>query len=482
MATLAPDPSTPSELFAPPSAEHVRLVRYLPWLVSPRPDNDGPIARFLRMVMVAPMTQCTFLSFDLQVFLYGVFHTTLTARIGHFVFQALVTLWLMVAATALPAGHLVLGGVLLAWYAAMARQDRLWLWPVVMVPCVGGLVLAAQWIAQQPWAVHPLLWAIACAFIVALSHAPEPYLPPRTVEGNRWLTVKDYILGSGHLPSPRWLRALRVGLFPIWGTLDELWASPRLVPYGVLLLMFAAGYRRDVADRHAQWLQRALQSGNPSLDFVGICGAAYLRPLAMAIALGLAASSLVVNTATAAIASDIHVSAKEVPGTSIPQWTVHAVIAAPPEAVWKVVDDCTNYKRSMPRVAVSKELSRVGNRTQCETTVHMPFPLSDLHGVSEAHSEVAAGSWRRTFKHLRGDYEVSDGSWLLKPLPGDPQRTQVVYVLHSIPKTNLPARLMRKGQADAMADLMHSVAKVAGELARAPGPVPRAGGPSGRDI
>ena len=282
MPTLAPDPSVPAEIFAVPSAEHERLVRRAGWLVSPRPDQKGALGRFLRMVLVAPMTQCTFLSFDLQLFLYGVFHTTLVARVGHFVFQALVTLWLLVAATAMPAGEWLLGGALLAWYAAMAIQHRLWLWTATMVGVVLGLVLAAQAIAAQPWAGQPWLWAAACALVVALSHAPEPYLPPRTVEGTRWLPLREYLLGAPDLPSPRWLRALRVGLFPLWGTLDELWASPRLVPYGVLLLLFAVGYRKDLADRNAQWVRRAWQSGNPALDFVGTGGAAYLRSTAVA--------------------------------------------------------------------------------------------------------------------------------------------------------------------------------------------------------
>ncbi|MBI5608471.1 MAG: hypothetical protein HY902_06280 [Deltaproteobacteria bacterium] len=287
MPTCKPAPSSvPTEMFAPPSAEHRFLVRRAAWLVSPPDNRGGVLARFVRMVMVAPMTQLTFLSFDLQLFLYGVFHVTWTARAGHFVFQAGVTLWLLVAAAALlPAGAWLLGAVLWLWYAAMARQYRLWGWAALMVPVVAGFAAAASWMAKSlgaghhPTWLHPLplewnpwLWALLCAFLVGLSHAPEPKLPPRTVEGDRWLGLFDYILRHPELPSRRAVRAVRVGLFPFWGMLDELWASPRLVPYGFLLLLFRLGYRPDVWNRHQEWLSRAAASGNPALDYVGIGG------------------------------------------------------------------------------------------------------------------------------------------------------------------------------------------------------------------
>jgi hypothetical protein len=146
-----------------------------------------------------------------------------------------------------------------------------------MVPYVMGMVLAAGWVAGAAWVDRPLVWALGSALVVAASHAPEPFLPPRTVEGNRWRSIREYVLESPDLSTSRWLRALRVALFSLWGTLDELWASPRLVPYGVLLLMFRAGYRPDLSASYEEWVRRAWASKNPALDFVGIGGGAYLR-------------------------------------------------------------------------------------------------------------------------------------------------------------------------------------------------------------
>lgn len=297
-----PAPSSiPTELFAPPSTEHRWLLRHAGWLVAPADGKGHAMARLLRMAMVAPMTQMTFLSFDLQVFLYGVFHTSKVARVGHFVFQAAVTFWMLVAACGVgtqgpgptwfaPNGATVLAGVLILWYAAMARQHRLWLWWAAMVPVVLALLLGANRLYSHaydplqatfwqplPLAVNPWLWMLGCALVVAMSHAPEPKLPPRTVEGPEWLTMPEYLLHRKELPSSRPMRFLRVGLFPFWGMLDELWASPRLLPYGFLLLLFKAGYRPQLWAQHSAWIDKAWASGNPALDYVGVGGGTVLR-------------------------------------------------------------------------------------------------------------------------------------------------------------------------------------------------------------
>ncbi len=47
----------------------------------------------MRAVLVAPFTQLTFVSFDLQVFLFDVLHTTALSRVGHFVGMCGVTLF-----------------------------------------------------------------------------------------------------------------------------------------------------------------------------------------------------------------------------------------------------------------------------------------------------------------------------------------------------------------------------------------------------
>lgn len=270
-------------LFCPPSAEALRLLRWFPGLVSP-PDGRGSLpARTVRALLVAPFTQLTFLSFDLQVFLFDVLHTSRLALAGHLVGMTAVNLLLLALASALT-GSVWGGGlgalVLLVWYNAVARSAGLHLWWLVMAPVVAALWGASTLLADVgPGAL--LAAALAAAGGVSLSHAAEPMFPPRAGDPQRWLSVRRYIFGAPEAPHSPGLvarRMLRVGAYPLIGLFDELWASPRLLPYNFLRLMLAAGYApqlRQVLDARRD---RAWASGNPALDFVGIGGGAFLVP------------------------------------------------------------------------------------------------------------------------------------------------------------------------------------------------------------
>lgn len=162
--------------------------------------------------------------------------------------------------------------------------------------------------------------------------------------------------------------------------------------------------------------------------------------------------------ASADTAPDVEITSKPMPGTGIPQWTVRAVIQAKPEQVWRIVDDCNGYHRTMPRVTWSRELSRTANRVICRTKVHMPFPLSDLESESEGLNTISPGRWQREFRHLSGDFVKNDGTWTLTPAGPAGEQTTVVYVLHSIPTSHVPDSMVRSGQAAAMRELMKNVA------------------------
>ena len=305
-------PGSPdAEVFVEPSTEAKRLVRLLGWLVAPKDGRGNLLSRAIGVMVVSPFTQFTFFSFDLQAFLYEVFHTRFQARLGHFLFMPAVNFWVMVALAQVsffgphPPGHefelygpngaTLYAVVLLVWYAAMAAVTRMWLWWLVMVPVVVGLGMGANalynqnfileaaervWYAPTPLPLNPFLWMGVSAFLIALSHLPEPLLPPRVNETRQWLSLSEYVLGPPGARHPRGrqvVRALRAVLQSVWGTLDEWWASPRLMPYGFLFLMFRAGYqpaRKAALDEH---VRRAVASGNPALDYVGIGGGTFLR-------------------------------------------------------------------------------------------------------------------------------------------------------------------------------------------------------------
>lgn len=268
------------ELFCPPSAEAVRLRRWLGPLTAPAPGEDSAGWRGVRHLLVAPFTQLTFLSFDLQMFLFDVFHTSPAARVGHGVGMTGVTLFgLALVAAASPGASVAAAGLLLAWYAVVAASVRLPRWWAVMLLVVAGLLALAGFLAASV----PLGWLVVGCLgsgaVISVSHAFEPYFPPRAGDPLRWLLLREYILGPADRrhPAPRTLgRLARVAGYALVGWVNELWAAPRLLPYNVLRLLLAAGYAPDLAAVLDDRARRAWASGNPALDFVGIGGGAFL--------------------------------------------------------------------------------------------------------------------------------------------------------------------------------------------------------------
>ena len=152
---------------------------------------------------------------------------------------------------------------------------------------------------------------------------------------------------------------------------------------------------------------------------------------------------------------EVLVTSREVAGCELPEVTAQAVVDAPPDRVWRIIDDCNHYKRHMPRVSASRELERKGNTVQCEVTVDMPFPLSDLTAVTQAEHVIGPPRWSRTWKLVRGDYDRNEGSWNLTAFDAAGTRTRVVYRLQVAPKTMVPNALVKKAQLNTLPDLMH---------------------------
>ena len=276
--------SPDAELFCEPSDEARRLLRWFGPLTTPADGRGALPWRALRASLVAPFTQLTFVSFDLQMFLFDVFHTSRAARVGHLAGMTGVNLFglaLAVRWSGSPLGGAIVAAVLLGWYAAVARATRLPLWWVVMVAVVAALLGVACVLAVVATPLALGLGVAVSGGVVSLSHAFEPLFPPRAGDPLRWLTVSEYVRGpdGARNPAPTaLLRGMRVASFVVLGWFNEVWASPRLLPYNVLRLMFRAGYARErcaVLDERAR---RAWASGNPALDYVGVGGGTFLAP------------------------------------------------------------------------------------------------------------------------------------------------------------------------------------------------------------
>lgn len=160
---------------------------------------------------------------------------------------------------------------------------------------------------------------------------------------------------------------------------------------------------------------------------------------------------------------EIIVSAKAVPGSEQPLATVMAVIDAAPSRVWAIVSKCGDYKRTMVRVAASKQIWKKGNVHRCRVTVDLPFPLSDLTATTDAVHTVTPGKrWQRKWNLVEGDYTRNSGSWTLAPFDSAGGRTLVIYKVHAEPKVPLPDGILRAAQRKSLPNLIENLRKQLG--------------------
>lgn len=277
-----------AQAYKPPSHEVRQLLRRMGWLTSPAPGRPSLAARLGLQALISPMTQLTFFSFDLQAFLFLVFHRSPVALIGHGVFMTTENLFLMALLRQITLARTPLGTVdgglvhvlvLLVWYGRVAWQARLRGWFALTAPLLVILYLTSGLVGvacRETLHVSPAWGVLASALLVAFSHLGEPLLPPRTADRWRWVPVREYLLA----PELRfWTRALRLGhllVISVIGIVAESWASLRLMHYNWLLVMMRLGY---AGERHAElqgWADRAWATGNPALDFVGTGGGTFL--------------------------------------------------------------------------------------------------------------------------------------------------------------------------------------------------------------
>ena len=158
-------------------------------------------------------------------------------------------------------------------------------------------------------------------------------------------------------------------------------------------------------------------------------------------------------------AGEILVTATEVPGRTNPRVHAVAVIQAPPERVWAIVQDCGNYSRTMPRVLDSSEVERDGGNVRCRQTIDMPFPFSDLPLETQSvHTVVPGVSYRREWKLREGEFEVNEGSWTLVPHAGGAS-TLATYDALMEPKVPLPAWIVNSAAKITLPSMIEGLRK-----------------------
>lgn len=302
---IAPD-GCETQVFLKPCKETRNLARLLRGLVAPKEGKPKTLNKIFGQFIIAPFTQLTIFNFDLQVFLFQVFHVSLITRLSHALFMPCVVFFMAALAAQLPlitlqvepfslalTGAHLYGILLCLWYLGLARRESFYRWwllsaPLTLLITAGGdayyhafalPAAEATWYNSTLPAYNPLLWMTVSAFLIASGHAFDQQLPPRALDSFRWVTIKSAILDDNNRLKPlaECLKGLYVILFQfILGTINEWWASPRLMPYCWLMMMFGKGYKKERFAEIKGYAQKALESGNPALDYVGIGGGAYL--------------------------------------------------------------------------------------------------------------------------------------------------------------------------------------------------------------
>jgi ribosome-associated toxin RatA of RatAB toxin-antitoxin module len=194
------------------------------------------------------------------------------------------------------------------------------------------------------------------------------------------------------------------------------------------------------------------------------------RSLAVALALALAAAFTTGAPGDAGADDNlppkgqVEIKSYAVAGSGTPKIVARTVMDLPPKKIWQIVSDCAHYKEHMPRVAASEELKKEGNVHTCKVTISMPFPLSNLTGVTASVHEESEAGMSRKWKLVSGDYKVNEGSWELTPTDKSATSTLVVYTVHAEPNTSVPDWIREAAQKKTLPEMFERVKSEAGKL------------------
>ena len=280
---LHPIAGLDAAIWVPPSRGQLFWLRRAPALFAPALGTGRGLVRWWVITTVTPSTNVTGLNLAYQSYLNHVFHRTRLARVGHAACMPVIVTALL--ALLYPVHATLPGALALAvWWAYWAVKERDPVWGSCAVGLAAMLCLLALALGRlgavepsplaQPWA-----WLVFAGALQAGSHILEP-LPPRVTRSVYWIPPAEYLLGlPGHRNPPGTVlrRAGQLTAQAVFGTVDEIVASPRLLPVLLLELLWLSGH--DPV-RRAAWRAlsaRAIANGNPALDYIGTGGPTPLR-------------------------------------------------------------------------------------------------------------------------------------------------------------------------------------------------------------
>ncbi|XP_028410100.1 uncharacterized protein LOC114532723 [Dendronephthya gigantea] len=310
--------TTPEQL-----AEDDFFLYYTRRTCRPFLESNNPVIKFIRELMVSPLTNFTGLSLYFQLYLVEIFHVKFYTKLGHYLCMPIIVLFMATwfaqfrivgdyriedVSIFILNGTFVFVLSLLAWYVIWGCLYRMlffgafMLWPLLVMYIMANMlfqtiVITSYWAHDNEltlddvrekwgekshkwhdvitlahygvvWYLNPLLWALGFAAIQALTHLCEEKLPPRVSQTAHWLDLKVVLQRNG-----RFHFAL-IGFSQfIFGTLNEFVASPRLLPLLMLRLCYNLGYDERQWMKFRMLVDECLKYGDPAIDYIGRGGA-----------------------------------------------------------------------------------------------------------------------------------------------------------------------------------------------------------------
>jgi hypothetical protein len=225
---------------------------------------------WLGVALVTPVAHFANRSVGFQTYLYAVFHRSLGARVGHVVLMPIIVAAAMATLAQIWLPLAVLAGVSLsAWYLYVARLNKMMAVGVVSTNLLLALTAVGIFYANSGAAavVPPILIFLGCGIGQMMSHVPEPDIPPRVNGTDHWMPLAAFFKAAP-------LKNLgRAAFMFVAGTINELWASPRLLPILVLNGLWSLGYQPNARREHKSIVEQAIANNDPAIDCIGQGGA-----------------------------------------------------------------------------------------------------------------------------------------------------------------------------------------------------------------
>lgn len=195
----------------------------------------------------------------------------------------------------------------------------------------------------------------------------------------------------------------------------------------------------------------------------GISGFARRAALAVVVLVATPSASVAADAALPA-KGEIELKSYSVAGSTVPRIVLRTVMDLPPKKIWQIISDCAHYKEHLPSIASSELLKKSGNVDTCKVTYSMPFPFSNLTGVTESVEEVSDTRLVRRWKHVSGDYKVNDGSWEVRPIDAAGKSSLVTYTIHVDPTISVPDFIRDRAQKKTLPEILQRVRAEAAKL------------------